>query len=226
MPDSWMTDARQILRNVLAEYADADKWIGSPFERIKRISNTKVGDIGQDFIEKLCGKLGFECVFPLDRKGKRARTEAWDIRIEGITFEVKTATEDVHKNFQFNHVRYHRDYDALLCVGIAPDDILFDAWSKAEVTTGKAGHLSNHGQRIVGHVQADQARRPTPVHRRLRGTRHQSGSGDGAMMGAEKSYGYEKKRLRNEIFDFVYELLKIQDVCKYLRKRVWDPKTA
>lgn len=136
-----MTDARQILRSVLAEYADADKWIGSPFERIKRISNTKVGDIGQDFVEKLCGKLGFECVFPLDRKGKRARTEAWDIRIEGITFEVKTATEDVHKNFQFNHVRYHRDYDALLCVGIAPDDILFDAWSKAEVTTGKAGHL-------------------------------------------------------------------------------------
>ncbi len=41
-----MADARQILRNVLAEYADADKWIGSPFERIKRISNTKVGDIG------------------------------------------------------------------------------------------------------------------------------------------------------------------------------------
>ena len=55
----------------------------------------------------------------------------------------------MHKNFQFNHVRYHRDYDALLCVGIAPelcvgiapDNILFDAWSKAEVVTGKAGHL-------------------------------------------------------------------------------------
>lgn len=47
----------------------------------------------------------------------------------------------MHDNFQFNHVRYHRDYDALLCIGITPDDILFDAWSKAEVTTGKAGHL-------------------------------------------------------------------------------------
>lgn len=46
------------------------------------------------------------------------------------------------------------------------------------------------------------------------------------MMGAEKSYGYEKKRLRNEIFDFVDELLEIQDVCKHLRKRGWDPKTA
>ncbi len=141
MPGLWMADARRILRGVLAEYADADKWVDSPFERIKRISNTKVGDIGQDFVEKLCGELGFECAFPLDKKSKRARTKAWDIRIEDITFEVKTATEDVHDNFQFNHVRYHRDYDALLCIGIAPDDILFDAWSKAEVTTGKAGHL-------------------------------------------------------------------------------------
>lgn len=32
------------------------------------------------------------------------------------------------------------------------------------------------------------------------------------MMGAEKSYGYEKKILQNEFFDFVNELLKIQDV--------------
>lgn len=39
------------------------------------------------------------------------------------------------------------------------------------------------------------------------------------MMGAEKSYGYEKKLLQSEFFDFVDKLLKIQDVCKHLRKR-------
>ena len=73
--------------------------------------------------------------------GKRSRNSPWDIRIEGVTFELKTATEDVHGNYQFNHIRYHRTYQGLLCIGIGPDMILFDAWSKADATTGQAGHL-------------------------------------------------------------------------------------
>jgi len=134
-------DAGDLLREVLSGYADSDKWVGQPFEHIKRLSNTKVGDVGQDFVERLCGELGFTCEFPLNAKGKRSRTEAWDVRIEGTTFELKTATEDVHDSFQFNHIRYHRPYDALLCIGIAPSDILMDAWTKAAVVTGQAGPL-------------------------------------------------------------------------------------
>ena len=136
-----MTDARAILLGVLSRYADADKWVGQPFEHIKRLSNTKVGDVGQDFVEQLCRKIGFDCEFPLHATGKRSRTEAWDVRIEGATFELKTATEDVSGSFQFNHIRYHRPYDALLCIGIAPSDILMDVWTKAEVATGQAGTL-------------------------------------------------------------------------------------
>ena len=136
-----MPDAQAILSNVLAGYADADKWVGKPFEQIKRLSNTKVGDVGQDFVEKLCEELDFKYAFPLNKKGKRTRNSPWDIRIEETRFELKTATEDVSGAFQFNHIRYHREYDALLCVGIAPSSILFGAWSKADVATGKAGHL-------------------------------------------------------------------------------------
>ncbi len=85
--------------------------------------------------------IGFDCEFPRTKDGRRTRTSSWDIKIEGVAFEIKTATEYVHGNFQFNHVRYHRDYGALLCVGVAPGLILFDAWSKADIATGKAGHL-------------------------------------------------------------------------------------
>lgn len=135
----------RILLRVLSEYEDADKWQGARFEKIKRLSNTKVGDIGQDFVEGLCGAIGLECLFP-ESDGKRSRNSPWDVSIEGATFELKTATEDVHGNFQFNHIRYHRTYQGLLCVGIGPDVILFDAWSKADVTTGKAGHLVSMDQ--------------------------------------------------------------------------------
>lgn len=134
-------DPSQILLGVLDEYADAGKWIGAPFEKIKRISNTKVGDIGQDFVERLCEAISLSCDFPTNAAGKRSRNSPWDIQIEGVTFELKTATEDVHGAFQFNHIRYHRQYEGLLCVGIGPGNILFDAWSKAEAATGKAGAL-------------------------------------------------------------------------------------
>ena len=130
-----------ILCDVLESYSDADKWTNAPFEKIKRLSNTKVGDVGQDFVERLCNALSFTIAFPENQRGKRSRTSPWDIEIEGATFELKTATEDVHGAFQFNHIRYHRSYECVLCVGIGPDEIQFDAWSKADVVTGKAGNL-------------------------------------------------------------------------------------
>ncbi len=137
-----LPDAEAILLDVLASYSDANKWVDSMFEAIKRLSNTKVGDAGQDFVERLCHEIGFDCEFPEKPEGKgRQRQSPWDIRIEDVTFELKTATEDVHGSFQFNHIRYHREYEALLCVGIGPDQIGFDAWSKAAVATGEAGHL-------------------------------------------------------------------------------------
>ena len=54
---------------------------------------------------------------------------------------MKTATEDTTGNFQFNHIRYHRDYQAVLCLGVSPNDLFFALWSKADVVTGKAGNL-------------------------------------------------------------------------------------
>ncbi|MBD0864665.1 MAG: hypothetical protein GDA36_03180 [Rhodobacteraceae bacterium] len=105
------------------------------------IPNTKVGDVGQDFVEVLCCECGLECAFPEKDDGTRRRQNPWDIRIEGTTFELKNAREDVSGSFQFNHIRYHRPYDALLCIGIAPSRIHVGAWSKADVVTGGAGSL-------------------------------------------------------------------------------------
>ena len=136
-----MTDPHNLLQEILSSYTDDDKWIDSTFERIKRLSNTKVGDIGQDFVEKLCKSVGLNYAIPKKKSGEREKNSPWDIRIEGIEFELKTATEDVNGSFQFNHIRYHRDYDALLCLGITPEEIFFSAWSKADLATSKVGRL-------------------------------------------------------------------------------------
>jgi len=130
-----------LLLKVLASHSDSDKWRGAPFEKIKRVSNSLVGKVGQEFVERVCELIEFDCEFPLGRDGRRSNVSPWDIKIEGVAFELKTATEDVGGAFQFNHIRYHRPYDAVLCLGISPDSIHYECWTKAEITTGKAGSL-------------------------------------------------------------------------------------
>ena len=137
-----MLDALEILKDILNEYADHPKWLDAPFGNIRRVPNTLVGEVGQDFVEKICKEIGFDVEFPQNKKGKRKKQNPWDIKIENMTFEVKTASEDTSGAFQFNHVRYHRPYDALLCIGISPNNILFGVWSKSDVVTGKAGNLA------------------------------------------------------------------------------------
>ena len=131
-----MVDTHKILQEVLAKYSNHPKWNFASFERVKLISNMHVGDVGQDFLKELCEKLQFK--YEPSPEGKRG---PWDANINKVSFEIKTATEDKSGNFQFNHVRLHRKYDALLCLGISPNDICFGYWTKGEVTTEKAGHL-------------------------------------------------------------------------------------
>lgn len=136
-----MVDPLSLLDEVLSGHKDAEKWNDARFEAVKRLANTKVGDVGQDFVERLSREVGFECALPTDKQNKETKHSPWDIDIQGVKFEVKTATEDVSSAFQFNHIRYHREYDAVLCLGIAPSAIYFGVWSKADVATGKAGGL-------------------------------------------------------------------------------------
>jgi len=136
-----MCDYKKIFKNILAQNNNHSKWNSGDYKDIKRLANTKVGDVGEEFIVKVCEELNIPYEFPLNKEGKHSRTSPWDIKINGICFELKTATEDIHGSFQFNHIRYHREYDAVLCLGVSPSSLQFDLWSKADVVTGKAGKL-------------------------------------------------------------------------------------
>ena len=136
-----MSNPVELFAALLEEFGDDLKWENALLGKIKRISNTKVGAVGQLFIERLCDELDIPCEFPLNVKGKRKAQSPWDIKIADIEFELKTATEDTNKHFQFNHIRYHRPYQALLCLGVCPADLYFSVWSKAQVVTGEAGRL-------------------------------------------------------------------------------------
>lgn len=134
-------DYKQLFVEALEKNVDDPKWGEGDFVGIKTVSNTKVGSVGQDFIEKLCNSLSIPVGFPLRKDKSRATQSPWDIEIKDVKFELKTATEDTTGSFQFNHIRYHRQYDGVLCLGVTPNKLYFGLWSKADVTTGKAGNL-------------------------------------------------------------------------------------
>ena len=136
-----MIDYKKLFEEALLGNYNHSKWDKGAFIGIKTISNTKVGSVGQDFIESLCNILNFDIEFPMNKNNERASQSPWDIKINGIKFELKTATEDTNGNYQFNHLRYHREYEAVLCLGVSPNHLYFYIASKADVSTGKAGKL-------------------------------------------------------------------------------------
>lgn len=135
-----IVDHAAMMRGAIAKCANDAKWLDAPFEGIKVLSNSHVGKVGQEFVEELCKTIGLSHEFPM-LGPKRNPHSPWDMKILGHSFELKTATEDVSRNFQFNHIRHHRPYDGVICLGIGPSYILFGCYTKADIATGKAGRL-------------------------------------------------------------------------------------
>lgn len=116
-------DYKKLFQQSIAKFPNNEKWLNGCFAGIKTATNTGVGNIGEDFILEYSKALGF------DAKISENRT-SWDIEINGIKYELKTATEDVHGKFQFNHFRTHRAYDAAICLGVSPDELYFGVITK------------------------------------------------------------------------------------------------
>ncbi len=124
----------QLLIEIIKEHVPEDIWQGSPLIGYRSLGNTNRGEIGEDFIRRYLTNSGIEVTIG----GRTART---DMRIAGRRFEVKTASLGANGTFQFNHVRLDRNYAYLLCLGICPNDIVFNMWRKGDVAEGLAGSL-------------------------------------------------------------------------------------
>lgn len=134
-----MTDPVELFREVILGKRIDRKWGGKPHEAFKNLPNSSKGDAGEEFLRRYLGALGFVVE-------KRGRLGDWDLLVSDRTFEVKLASEDVNGALQFNHIRYDSKYDYLICLGVTPDSLVFDAWSKADVVTGRAGNLVTMGK--------------------------------------------------------------------------------
>lgn len=123
-----------LLIKVILEHTPKDIWQGSPLIGYRLLGNTNRGEIGEEFIRRYLEQHGI-------KTGNGNRTSRTDFRVESIRFEVKTASLGANGTFQFNHVRLDRMYGYLLCLGICPDQLVFNMWRKGEVAESRAGTL-------------------------------------------------------------------------------------
>lgn len=130
-----MCDYLSMIDKILANLSDTSKWTDKRFGKIKLLSNTKVGSVGEAFFEEVCNALEIPFENPSSARS------SWDLKINSTKFEIKTASEDVNGLFQFNHIRYHRTYDAVLLLGISPEKLHFKIYSKEDISTERAGRL-------------------------------------------------------------------------------------
>ena len=55
-----LTDSIQIMQRVIAHYRNNPKWDNAPLGPVKSLSNSHVGQVGQDFVRDLCAELGIQ----------------------------------------------------------------------------------------------------------------------------------------------------------------------
>lgn len=67
-------------------------------------------------------------------KGRRG---SYDVSLrhdrKEVLFEVKVATQNINRSFQFNGIRYDRQYTHLFCLGITPSSIHYLIVSRQQV---------------------------------------------------------------------------------------------
>jgi hypothetical protein len=129
------TNPVDLLVEIIKEHSPEDIWQGSPLMGYRLLGNTNRGEIGEEFVRRYLNAARIEVSI------KGSRTLTTDMLIGGRQFEIKTASLGANSTFQFNHVRLDRNYECLFCLGICPQEIVFNAWRKGAVAEGKAGHL-------------------------------------------------------------------------------------
>lgn len=127
-----------MIDKAIAERKDKHGWDGGLFSRIIALQADQRGELGEKFLEHFLKKAGVKGV---TRAGKIDRTNKhWDIRTEDMDIEVKTATLGRNVNtFQHENIEKDRQYDAIVFIDVAPNDV-YITWTAKHKVNWKALH--------------------------------------------------------------------------------------
>lgn len=125
-------------------------WHNSLYEKIQFISLDDKGDVGEEITYDILKNKGCDVEYA---KGVTEATKGWDVKSNGIKIEVKLATITIGSGgFQHENVESQRDFDAILFIDVAPNEVFLTAVKKKDINWKGKGKLH---RRITGAYKCD-----------------------------------------------------------------------
>ena len=116
-----MNDLDAILEELLASMVIEDmpdQWKNARFLQQRMIQIDKRGSVGERFYMLTLSRL-----YPRRIEYRDGDQGDWDLKIGKMKFEIKTASLDKNGKFQNEGLKKDGDYNGVLFLGIAPNDI-------------------------------------------------------------------------------------------------------
>ena len=104
---------------------------GSLYEKIAFIPLDDKGDVGEEITYDILKRKGCDVEY---EKSATKETKGWDVKSNGIKIEIKLATITVGTGmFQHENLEAQRDFDAILFIDVAPNEIFLTAVKKKDI---------------------------------------------------------------------------------------------
>lgn len=144
--------SNRVHSKLIALANEADKstvWTNSLFEGLRRLQIDRRGAVGEEFIVYLLERIGKtpKRSPSLDREKKQ-----WDIEVsrDKVKLEIKTATLTVKANtFQHESIEKDRQWNGLILLDIAPNDIYISCLAKKTIAWKNAPGMHRRAQSIA-----------------------------------------------------------------------------
>ena len=107
---------QQVLKEAQNQWLDPD----SKYKDIRSLQIDKRGSFGERFFSQTLSKIYYRRLKIEYNDGDQGD---WDLMFNGIKFEIKTASIDVNNKFQTGGIKQDGDYDAILFLGIKPNEL-------------------------------------------------------------------------------------------------------
>lgn len=131
--------AHQVLKQLLSEEKGVWTVPNAKYREYKRLSIDKRGSFGERLFAKT---INFRRLQYND--GDQG---LWDLKIDGLKLEVKTASLDKQNKFQNEGLKKESGYDGILFLGVAPDQLYVKMVRREDIPWSK---LHNRGAAATG----------------------------------------------------------------------------
>lgn len=128
----------EVLQEAQTEWSD----INSKYREYRNLQIDKRGSFGERFFSEVLHKIYKRRIVIEYQDGDCGD---WDLKINGIKFEIKTSSIDVNKKFQNEGIKQNGDYDGILFLGITPNQLYIKFTLKTNISFEKLHNRKKQG---------------------------------------------------------------------------------